>query len=378
MSEVDRASAVLTIDLDAIVNNYRLLREIAFPAECAAVVKADAYGVGAAKVVSPLVAAGCKTLFVALLDEGIAVRRVLAESALKITGDGEPAIYILGGLAQGAEDVFTKYRLTPVLNSLAEVDVWARYGRLRESRQPAALHVDTGMSRLGLPPDEVAVLAKNHARLDGIRMTHIMSHLACADEPDHSLNRRQLDAFAAARSILPHAPGSLANSSGIFLGAAYHADLVRPGVSLYGGGPVPGQPNPLAQVVRLQGKILQVREIDTPQTVGYGATHHAEKREKIATVAVGYADGYLRALSNRGSAYVGDFRVPLVGRVSMDLITFDVSGVSDEMVRPGMMIDLIGPNHPVDSLAAEANTIAYEILTSLGDRYHRVYRHSGA
>jgi alanine racemase len=377
-SELDRAGAILTIDLDSIVGNYRLLRDTAFPAECAAVVKADAYGLGAAHVVPPLVAAGCRTFFVALLDEGIAVRQVLTKTALQNPDCGVADIYVLGGLAPGAENVFTEYRLTPVLNSLAEVDAWANYARLREDLQPAAVHVDTGMSRLGLPPNELAELAQNHARLDGVRLTLVMSHLACADEPRNPLNRRQLDAFAAARSILPPAPGSLANSSGIFLGAAYHADLVRPGVSLYGGGPVPGQPNPMAQVVRLQGKILQVREIDTPQTVGYGATHHAEKREKIATVAVGYADGYLRALSNRGSAYVGDFRVPLVGRVSMDLITFDVSGVSDDLVRPGEMIDLIGPNNPIDSLAAEADTIGYEILTSLGDRYHRVYRHSGA
>ena len=376
-SELDRAGGILTIDLDAVASNYRLLREKVRPAECAAVVKADAYGLGAAHVVPSLAAAGCRVFFVATLDEAIAVRRILAERSPSGAEHTQSHIYVLDGPIPGEEDSFKSHRLNPVLNSLGEIDLWTRFGRRLGEPQPATVHADTGMSRLGLPPDELSILAGDPARLDGCRVMHFMSHLACADEPSHPLNREQLNAFAGARARLPTAQGSLANSSGIFLGAEYHADMVRPGVALYGVGPIPGEPNPMAQVVRLQGKILQVREIDTPQSVGYGATHHAEKRERIATVAVGYADGYFRALSNRGSAFIGDSRVPLVGRVSMDLITFDVTAVSDEMARPGKMIDLIGPHNPVDSLAAEAGTIGYEILTNLGDRYHRIYRSSG-
>ena len=376
---VDRAGAgaVLTIDLDAIAANYRLLRDRAAPAECAAVVKANGYGLGAEKVAPALAAAGCRTFFVAHVDEGIAVRGALAEASGGIAPESEPAVYVLNGPPRDAETVLAEHRLTPVLNSLADVDAWSAFARRSGVPRAAALHVDTGMSRLGLPPAERAVLREDATRLDGVRLTHVMSHLACADEPDHPLNARQLDAFAAARAAFPRTAASLANSSGVFLGPRYHADMVRPGAALYGVAPVPGEPNPMAQVVRLQGKILQVREIDSPGTVGYGATHLAGGRETIATVAVGYADGYLRALSNRGSGYIGEIRVPLVGRVSMDLITFDVSAVPESLARPGAMVDVIGPRNPIDLIAAEAGTIGYEILTSLGARYHRVYQGGG-
>ncbi len=375
MSEAERAGAVLTIDLGAIADNYRLLRDRVAPAaECAAVVKADAYGLGAKHVVPVLHEAGGRTFFVALIDEGIAVRRVLQDCGRTASGEDEPTVYVLNGLTPNTAPIFAEHRLRPVLNSIGEMDAWAAFARGRESPLPAAVHVDTGMSRLGLPPNELAILHDDPSRLAGFPLAHVISHLACADEPDHPLNALQLDAFAAARASLPPAAGSLANSSGIFLGPAYHADMVRPGCALYGVAPVPDRPNPMKQVVRLQGKILQVREIDTSQTVGYGATHRAEKRKKIATVAVGYADGYLRYLSNRGSAHIGAFRVPLVGRVSMDLTTFDVTDVPDSLVHPGAMIDLIGGEKTVDAHAADAGTIGYEILTSLGARYHRVYR----
>jgi alanine racemase len=377
MSDPRCAGAVLTIDLDAIAANYRLLRERVAPAECAAVVKADAYGLGAAKVAPALAAAGCRTFFVAHVGEGIVVRRALAETQAERAPGSEPTIYVLNGAPREAETELAEHRLTPVLNSLADVDAWAAFARGSGVPRTAALHIDTGMSRLGLPPAECRVLAGDPGRLGGIALRIVMSHLACADEPDHPLNLRQLDAFRAARSAFPATAGSFANSSGIFLGRRYHADIVRPGAALYGVAPVPGEPNPMAQVVRLQGKILQVREIDSPETVGYGATHLARGRQTIATVAVGYADGYLRALGNRGSGYIGEIRVPLVGRVSMDLITFDVSGVPGSLARPGAMIDVIGPRIPVDAVAAEAGTIGYEILTGLGARYHRVYVGSG-
>ena len=360
-----RAGAILTIDLDAVADNYRRLCAELGAAACAAVVKADAYGLGMARVAPALARAGARTFFVAQLEEATALRAMFPV---------EVEIYVLNGLGAGPVAEFQAGRVHPVLNSLGEIDAWAAAARAAGRALPAAVHIDTGISRLGLPDDELEALAADRGRLAGIDLRYLLSHLACADRPEHPLNAEQLRRFRAARARLPDAPASLANSSGIFLGADYHLDLARPGVALYGVNPTPGQPNPMRQVVRLQGKILQVREIDASRTVGYGATHRAAGPTRIATVAVGYADGYLRSLSNRGSAWLGDRRVPVVGRVSMDLITLDVTGASAEAARPGAFVDLIGADLSTDEVAEAAGTIGYEILTSLGRRYHRVYR----
>ncbi|MCH8153662.1 MAG: alanine racemase [Proteobacteria bacterium] len=360
-----RAGAILTIDLDAVADNYRRLCAELGGAACAAVVKADAYGLGMARVAPALARAGARTFFVAQLEEATALRAMFPV---------EVEIYVLNGLGAGPVAEFQAGRVHPVLNSLGEIDAWAAAARAAGRALPAAVHIDTGISRLGLPDDELEALAADRGRLAGIDLRYLLSHLACADRPEHPLNAEQLRRFRAARARLPDAPASLANSSGIFLGADYHLDLARPGVALYGVNPTPGQPNPMRQVVRLQGKILQVREIDASRTVGYGATHRAAGPTRIATVAVGYADGYLRSLSNRGSAWLGDRRVPVVGRVSMDLITLDVTGAAAEAARPGAFVDLIGADLSTDEVAEAAGTIGYEILTSLGRRYHRVYR----
>lgn len=377
-ADAGRVGAVLTVDLAAIVANWRLLRDRSAPAECAAVVKADAYGLGVEQVAPALAEAGCRVFFVATLDEGVALRWVLEQwrqGAVEpdTASPAPPAIFVLGGLPPGSETELPRHGLIPVLNSLGDLETWSLLAQLLGMRLPAALHVDTGMSRLGLPADELDRLANDPDRLEGVNLALVMSHLACADEPAHELNQRQLEAFTAARARLPATPASLANSAGIFLGAAFHFQLVRPGVALYGVAPIAGEPNPMQGVVRLDARILQVREIDTGGTVGYGATHRARGRERIATVSVGYADGYLRSLSGRASAVIGGYRVPLVGRVSMDLTTFDVTGVPEELARPGATLQLLGPEHPVDALAEEAGTIGYEILTSLGARYARAY-----
>ncbi len=360
-----RAGAILTIDLDAVADNYRRLRAELGTVACAAVVKADAYGLGMARVAPALARAGVRTFFVAQIEEATALRAMFPV---------EVEIFVLNGLGAGPAAAFQAERVHPVLNSLGEIDAWAAAARAAGRALPAAVHIDTGMNRLGLPDDELEALAADRGRLAGIDLRCLVSHLACADRPEHPLNAEQLRRFRAARARLPDAPASFANSSGIFLGADYHFDLARPGVALYGVNPTPGRPNPMRQVVRLQGKILQVREIDASRTVGYGATHRAAGPTRIATVAVGYADGYLRSLSNRGSAWLGDRRVPVVGRVSMDLITLDVTGASAEAARPGAFVDLIGADLSTDEVAEAAGTIGYEILTSLGRRYHRVYR----
>ena len=360
----DSPAGLLTIDLSAIAANYRLLAEKAAPAEAAAAVKADAYGLGLEPVVRTLAAQGCRTFFVATIEEGIELRALIPDVG----------ICVLNGLISGAPADFNAQRLIPVLNDLGQVDAWRGWSR-DNGAAPAVLHLDSGMARLGLPPQELDILADDPARLDGVHLALIMSHLACADAPDHPLNRQQRDAFAAALARLPSAPASLAASSGIFLGPEYHFDMVRPGVCLHGVNPRPGQPNPMAPVVRLQAKILQIRDVDTPQTVGYGATHRFAGPTRVATVAAGYADGYPRSLSGRGTARFRDIPVPVIGRVSMDLITLDVTRAPE--ARPGDMVDLIGPHHDVDALAAEAGTIGYEILTGLGRRHTRRYVNGG-
>jgi alanine racemase len=356
---VSRAGAILEIDLGGIVANWRLLAEKAARAACGAVVKANGYGLGAAPVARALAAAGCRLFFVATLDEGIALRGALG---------ADPEIAVFNGPLPGTAVEFTLHRLIPVLNDPGQIDTWQS-----QPSGPAILHVDTGMARLGLSAREFAALAAELPK-SGIAWRAVISHLACADTPDHPLNEQQRTRFAAAAQRLPGVPAGLAASSGIFLGPPYHFDLVRPGAALYGVNPQPDRPNPLRQVVRLSGKILQVREIDRGESVGYGAAHVMKTAGRAATVAVGYADGWLRSLSHRGCGYIAGKRVPLLGRVSMDLVTFDVSAVDPALAHPGAMIELLGEHYGVDDAAADAGTIGYEVLTALGGRYHRIYR----
>jgi alanine racemase len=358
-----RAGAVLEIDLAAIAENWRRLAARLGPdVQCAAVVKADAYGLGMARVAPKLAKVGCSLFFVATLDEGIALRRLLPAAE----------IAVLNGVLPGTVGDFTRARLIPVLNDLGQIALWRQRARTRAL--PAMIHLDTGMARLGLPPDEVAQLAAEPERLRGVTLRAILSHLACADEPSHPLNAEQLAAFRAALAHLPRAPASLAASSGIFLDRAYHFQIARPGVALYGANPTPGHPNPMAQVVGLKGRILQVRDIDRGRSVGYGAAHRMERPGRVATVAVGYADGWLRSSSHRGSAGIAGRRVPVIGRISMDLLTLDVTGIDPAVTKPGALVELIDEHHDVDAVAAAAGTIAYEVLTALGRRHYRVYR----
>jgi alanine racemase len=358
-------SSVLTIDLGAVVANWRLLADRAAPAVTAAAIKADAYGLGVEPVARVLWDAGCRTFFVATLEEALTLRTLLAQAE----------ICVLNGLIDGEPAFFAHHVLLPTLNDLGQVERWARLCRGAGKRLPALVHVDTGMCRLGLPPDEFDILAAEPKRLDGIECRYLMSHLACGEDPQNPMNEAQRAAFAEATARLPGPVASLAASSGIFLGSDWHFGLTRPGAALYGLAPQIDQPNPMNPVVRLQAKILQIRDVDTPQSVGYGATHRFAGPARLATLAAGYADGYPRSLSGRGTAHIGETAVPVLGRVSMDLITVDVTRVPE--ARPGDMVDLIGPHHDVDALAEEAGTIGYEILTSLGRRYRRQWLGGG-
>jgi len=359
------AGAVLTIDLDAIAANYRLLCERAGRAAVGAAVKADAYGLGAQRVAPVLAAQGCRHFFVAHLDEGIALRPWLPHDA---------QIHVLHGPPPGTEEEFLRYRLVPVLNSMVQLSAWRRLARQEGRALPAIVQVDTGMCRLGMPPAEVDAWLDGPAPREGIDLRYLMSHLGCADVTDHPMNRMQLERFRAVRARLPGVPCSFANSSGIFLGEEFTFDLARPGAALYGIAPVDGLANPMHPVVRLQGRIIQSRTVAAGDCVGYGARHRCDAETRIATVAVGYADGWLRSGSGRGVAHIDGVEVRQVGTVSMDTATFDVSAIDPARVQPGMTVDLISPSDPVDAVAARAGTIAYEILTSLGTRFAREYR----
>ncbi len=364
--------ARLVVDLDAITDNYVTLRERAGGAEVGASVKADAYGLGHAPVARALSQAGCATFFVATPNEGRDLRETLPSAE----------IVVLNGPDAASVPLFLDARLTPVLNSLDQIEAWKSHGAAQAGAAPAFLHFDTGMNRLGLGADEAQRLFAEPERLQDVAISTVMSHLACADEPAHPMNLTQLGVFEAVRAQLQGLTGpvraSLANSPGVFLGPDYHFDLVRPGAALYGLEPQRGSSNPMKQTVEIYAKILQVRSVDTPMTVGYGAAHRVAGPARIATVAAGYADGYPRAAASRSGdamhAYVAGYRVPLFGRVSMDLITIDVSELPDALAVPGQDVELVGPNATPDSLAASAGTIGYEVLTRFGNRLHRTYR----
>lgn len=358
-----QATGLLTISLPAVAANWRQIGSLVGP-DCtvAAVVKAQAYGLGAVPVTHALLDAGCRVFFLATIDEGIELRQAIGPRA-------DVTLAILGGPPTAGSSLLLEHGLTPVLNDLGQIDLWRRIAPGR----PAILNIDTGMSRLGLSAADVATLAADPTALAGIELLSVMSHLACPDEPSHPLNALQRERFAAVAAMLPKAPLSLAASSGIFLGPTYHHQMVRPGMALYGLNPTPERPNPMAQVVGLKAKILQIREIDATATVGYGATHKAQRRSRVAILGAGYADGYLRTAGNRASVRIGAHQAPVIGRISMDLITVDVTDIPPADLLPEGWATLLGSDYGIDDLARDSGTIGYEILTRLSSRLHRVY-----
>ncbi len=360
------ATSLLTIDLGALRANYRTLRDSAGTSECACVVKADAYGTGAQAAVRALIQAGCGSFFVATFGEAEIIRGLARDAA----------IYVLDGFFAGSGPAFAKLAIRPVLSSLAEVKDWAAFCREHGSALPAALHADTGMNRLGLQRSEVEQLAGEPELLAAFTPALFMSHLACADDPDHPLNETQLTAFEALCAMLPTCPASLANSAGIFLGARYHFDLVRAGFALYGGKAIAGR-EPLNAVVRLEARILQIHDARAGESVGYGAQQILQRPTRIATISLGYADGILRSLGARDgqnglTGYIEGHEAPALGRISMDLITLDVTDMPEALARRGAWVEIIGEHVSVDDLARQAGTIGYEVLTSLSRRARRV------
>lgn len=359
---------VLTIDLPALQSNWRTLRDRAPGARTAGVVKANGYGCGASEVAPALKDAGCNLLFVATVDEALSLR---SDTSLdRVT------IAILNGCLKKQFSDLKNNRLLPVLNSLSDYRNWASFQRSEGTELPFALHIDTGMNRLGMSAADAETIASD-PDFANASVLFAMSHLACADTPNDPKNREQAVAFFKAtepfRKIIPDLPLSLANSAGIYLGSDFCLDIVRPGIGLYGGQPISGRRLPLEPVIHLHAPVLQVRDINPGESVGYGATHVATRKSRVATVPLGYGDGILRAAGNAGFGFIGDIRVPMVGRVSMDLITLDVTDVPEAGVHQGTWVEILGKNVSVDQLGAAAGSFGYEILTGLGDRYTKRY-----
>lgn len=366
------ARAVLTINLAALRANWRELNRASGNAECAGVIKADAYGLGLEEIAHALREEGCRTFFVATLAEARRIRDV----------EPSASIYVLDGLLPGAAATYAGFDLKPCLSSLGEIREWAAFCDATGRRLRAAVHIDTGINRLGLPPAEVDAIAADPEPFDHFELVLVMSHLACADESTNPLNQLQRERFDSLRAKLPPAPASLANSGGVFLGPDFHYDLVRPGIALYGGRALQDAPNPMQWVVRLQARILQTRELAAGEPIGYGATFFVERPSRVATLACGYADGFLRALSGTAikpgpMGFIGEHPVPVVGRVSMDLITVDVTDVPPELAQRGAWVEVLGARTTIDDLTDRAGTIGYELLTRLGRRVHRVYLDGG-
>ena len=362
------ATGVLTIDLDAIIANWRKLEKTAVPAECGGVVKANAYGCGADQVSRALAKAGCKTFFVANLEEARIVREAVPSAA----------IYALGGFFQNSGEAYARIDCKPVIGDLNELAEWDVFCRRSGWSGGAAIHIDTGMNRLGLTVTEAqGIIPRINAGDHGI--TLVMSHLVSAEQLNNPVNARQLAAFREIASLFTGVPASLANSSGVFLGAQFQFDLMRPGAALYGVNPTPEADNPMQPVVDLKARIVQIRNIERGETVGYGGTWTARRPTRLAIVAAGYADGYFRAASSndgtRGAeVVVAGKRCPIAGRISMDLIAIDVTDLDKNAVRRGHMVTLIGEGITVDEVAHHFGTIGYEVLTSLGRRFARVYK----
>ena len=356
--------ACLPVRLGAAQENYRTCRQLAGSAGVAGVLKADAYGLGMAPISRALLAAHCDTFFVARLSEGVSLRPLVRDAR----------IFVLDGVQRETVPALISSRLTPVLNSLAQIEVWSLAARERNTTLDAALHVDTGMNRLGLAADELGILsATASTQLKAINVTLIMSHLACADDPLAPMNAMQLQRFRAALACLPPAPASLSASGGILLGKQYAFDMVRPGLAVYGGNPQPGNPNPFKPVAILTARILQLRRVDKGESVGYAATFRARRPSTLATAALGYADGLMRSIGNRGFAAIDGVRVPIVGRVSMDLVTLDVTDAPAAALAVGQEVEFLGDTISLEDFAFAARSANYEVLTSLGARVPRRY-----
>ncbi|WP_394688676.1 alanine racemase [Hoeflea sp.] len=356
------ATTRLAIDLGALAANWHSLRDLSGSARCGAAVKADGYGIGAIEAASRLAREGCRDFFVADANEGASLRPHLPDVR----------IHVLNGVFDGSFAQILAHDLVPVINSAEQAAFWTA----NVDGRAYALHIDTGMNRLGLTPEQTAEYAQSNAPAPAL----LMSHFACADEPDHPLNARQIEMFEAMKACFPGVEASLANSAGIHLGKPAQHDLTRPGISLYGGNPVADASPKMRPVVTAETRVLQIRQAKAGQPVSYGAAHVLSRDSRIAVCGIGYADGFLRAGSGAGvplrsATTKGAFgaiagkRVPVIGKITMDLTMFDVTDLPENAVDAGDWLELLGQTITLEEAAAAAGTISYEMLTSLGQRY---------
>ncbi|WP_407965098.1 alanine racemase [Bartonella sp. C271] len=357
-------TAVATINISAIIANYKTLVQRVAPIECSAVVKADAYGLGAEKIAPALYQAGCRTFFIAHLKEALQLKAILPQNI---------TLVLLNGIPPTAEELITKAGIVPVLNSRHEIETWQMHCQKNGKKFPAIIQIDTNMNRLGLDQEELKWLIQNPTLFERADIKYIISHLANGDDITHASNCAQKNAMKTALAQLPACKASLANSGGIFLGPDFYFDLVRPGIALYGIDPHKKHPTSLKSVLELKAQVIQSRYTEAGTPVGYGGSFITQKPSILTTISIGYADGWLRNLSNKGSVYFKRHKLPIIGQISMDSIIVDATNLKHEKPKRGDWVELIGRHQTIENVAADAGTIPYEILTSLGSRYKRIY-----
>lgn len=352
-------NAILTVDLAALRANYRLLADRASPARCAAAVKANAYGLGVEAVVPALGGEACDCFFVATFEEGVQVKTLAPDAE----------VYVLEGPKSADLSSFSVEGLIPVINTVDALR------DIVEMPLPFALHIDTGINRLGITVAEIEqFLTDEPSFFDALPLKLVMSHLAAAGDPQNEMNTRQLNEFNRVRALLPSAPASLANSGGTLLGASYHHHMVRPGIGLYGGAPGDAFKDIFEPVVRLEARIVQIKTIKAKGSVGYDGAWTAKVDSIIATLAIGYADGYVTSFFESGKVLIGGELAPIVGKISMDLTTVDITHLGSDKAEVGDYATLIGDGLSLDTVAKNGNMHAYQLLTSLGARVVRKYK----
>tara|TARA_R110000868_G_scaffold218576_2_gene469074 strand:- start:4012 stop:5076 length:1065 start_codon:yes stop_codon:yes gene_type:complete len=349
--------AQITVNLKAIQQNWRTLAN-KNNGNCAAVVKADAYGLGAIPITESLYAEGCRSFFVAYLQEAISIKPVAPAAQ----------IFILNGVAANNIEQCNAENFTIVINSLEQMEEIQNI----QEKTNIALHFDTGINRLGLQRCDVKPVQNILRKNININVTLVMSHLACADEPQNQQNRQQLEKFIEISKQFPNIPYSFANSSGIFLGKPFHFDMLRPGYALYGGNPTPYNKNPMQQTFTLTGNVIQIKSIDKGGRVGYGASWTAKKPTKLAIISCGYADGFTRAHSNISTLQIGKYKAPIIGRVSMDMMTVDITDIPQNL-KKGDAIILLGGDNDIDKMASKISTIGYELISQFSSRIQKTY-----
>jgi alanine racemase len=356
---------ILEIDLDALAKNYNFIKKTCNNSIVGAVVKSNAYGLGATWVAKKLSSTGCNDFFVMTIEEGIEIRKTLGTKG---------NIYVLHGTSVNDVVSFDEYNLTPVINNLGQLEIWQKLSLSLQKNLPFVLHCDIGINRLGMNKTEFKKLVANPDLYKNLNQKFIMSHLSSSDEMTNKVNESQLQLFKELSEHFPKVKRSLANSSAIFLGKDYHFDLIRPGAAIYGLNPTSNlKSNPMYNIIKLTAPIIHINKIASGETVGYNGTFVAKEETVIATLPIGYADGYSRSLSNQGIVYINNKKAPVVGRISMDLVTIDVSDFSDHEIYLGQTVEIIGANNPPDKIAKLFGTIGYEILTKLGNRFERIY-----